>query len=77
DVARGAFTEALQLAAATSAAVAIGIAILSAVLLRPARSGAEREPRPDQELDEGAAGSDHGDKLPGPVATAAGRPERG
>ncbi len=77
DAARGAFTEALQLAAATSAAVAVGVAILSAVLLRRARTGAEREPRPGQELDEEAAGSDDGDDVPGPVATAAGRRERG
>jgi MFS transporter, DHA2 family, multidrug resistance protein len=44
DVARSAFTDALQLAAATSAVVAVGVAILAAVLLPRVRTGAEPEP---------------------------------
>lgn len=78
-MARRAFREALQLGAATSAAVAVGVAMLSAALLPRSAPGlgAEREPRPGLELDEEIAGGGDGDDVPGPVATAAGRPERG
>jgi hypothetical protein len=53
--------------------------MLSAVLLLRSAPGAraEREPRSGLELDEEAAGGGDGDDVPGPVATAAGRPERG
>ena len=49
DIARGAFVQGLHLAAGISAVVAIGAAILAAVLLRrvPARAGHERTPELD------------------------------
>ena len=43
DAAREAFTQSLQLTAATSAAIAVGIAILAAVMLRRVRSHVEPE----------------------------------
>jgi DHA2 family multidrug resistance protein-like MFS transporter len=43
DAARGAFTEALQLAATISAAVAVGAGILAVALLRGVRTGSEAE----------------------------------
>ena len=46
DVARQAFTQGLQLTFAVSAAVAIGIAILAAVLLRHVGAGSEPEEQP-------------------------------
>jgi DHA2 family multidrug resistance protein-like MFS transporter len=47
DAAREAFAQSLQLIAATSAAVAVGIAILAAVLLRRVRSHADPERQPN------------------------------
>jgi DHA2 family multidrug resistance protein-like MFS transporter len=51
DSARDAFTQGLQVTAAISAAVAVGMAILAAVLLRRVPPGPELEARvdPDQE----------------------------
>src|SRR5262249_40501213 len=43
DAAREAFVQGLQLAATTSALLALGIAVVAAIMLRPVRSGAEGE----------------------------------
>jgi len=56
DAARGAFTQGLQLTAAISAAVAVGIAILAAVLLRHVGAGSEPAEQPDPERQAMAAG---------------------
>jgi len=56
DAARTAFTSALQTAALTSAAIALGNAILVLVLLRNVRTGAETAQQPRLQR-EGAAPS--------------------
>jgi DHA2 family multidrug resistance protein-like MFS transporter len=48
---REAFTQALQAAALTSAAIALGIAVLVLVLLGNVRTGAETAGRPDRQPD--------------------------
>jgi len=65
DAAREAFTHSLQLTAVTSAAIAVGIAILAAVLLRGVKPHAEPERQPD--LDTGEAGAS---SAISPLATA-------
>ena len=62
DVAREAFTQALQLTAITSAAIVVGVAILAAVVLRDVQtdSGPEGQPEP--------SGAIAGGKVPGPSA---------
>ena len=56
DAAREAFTQGLHMAAAISAAAAIGVAILAAVLLRGVRAGHEPEGQPDPSQDGASAG---------------------
>jgi DHA2 family multidrug resistance protein-like MFS transporter len=58
EAAREAFTDALQLAAVSSAAVAMAVAVAVAVLLRHKRAGAEPEPRPTPEREQAAVPSD-------------------
>jgi len=70
EAAREAFTHSLQLTAATSAAVAVGIAILAAILLRRVRSHAEPERLPDLDPGEAVANSAGVEKVLGPIATA-------
>jgi DHA2 family multidrug resistance protein-like MFS transporter len=66
DAAREAFTQGLQLSAITSAAIVLGMALLTAVLLRrvSASSGPEGQPEPELE------GAIAGGKVLGPAAPA-------
>jgi DHA2 family multidrug resistance protein-like MFS transporter len=56
DAARQAFTQGLQLAFASSAAVAMSTAILAAALLRHVRPSSEPEEQPDPSQDQAGAG---------------------
>src|ERR671911_135295 len=66
DAAREAFTQGLQLAAVMSAAIVLGMAILTAVLLRHVRPGSEPEAQPEPE----PGGALAGGKVLGPAAPA-------
>jgi DHA2 family multidrug resistance protein-like MFS transporter len=59
DIARNAFVQGLHLAAAISAAVAIGAALMAVILLRRVPARSELEPQPDPEP-EGTAAADAG-----------------
>ena len=74
DVAREAFTQGLQLAAAISAGVALGVVILTVTLIRGAEPPSSSESEPDKEADRAAAGSGRGHKLPGPAVVQPGEP---
>ncbi|HEX5964234.1 MAG TPA: MFS transporter [Gemmatimonadales bacterium] len=62
DAAREAFTQALQLTAITSAAIVVGVAIITAVVLRDVRKGSGPEGQPEP------GGAIAGCKVPGPSA---------
>jgi DHA2 family multidrug resistance protein-like MFS transporter len=62
--AREAFTQALQLTAAISAAIVLGIAILAVALLRHMRTGSEPEGHPAPEPAEPPAGDRAGERSP-------------
>jgi MFS transporter, DHA2 family, multidrug resistance protein len=66
DAAREAFTQGLQLAAVMSAAIVLGMAILTAVLLRHVRPGSE----PEGQLEPEPGGALAGGKVLGPAAPA-------
>jgi DHA2 family multidrug resistance protein-like MFS transporter len=62
DAAREAFTQALQLTAITSAAIVVGVAIITAVVLRDVRKGSGPEGQPEP------GGAIAGCKVPSPSA---------
>jgi MFS transporter, DHA2 family, multidrug resistance protein len=66
DTAREAFTQGLQMSAITSATIVLGMAILTAVLLKHIRPGSEPERQPEPE----PAGAIAGGKVLGPAAPA-------
>jgi MFS transporter, DHA2 family, multidrug resistance protein len=66
DTAREAFTQGLQVSAITSATIVLGMAILTAVLLKHIRPGSEPECQPEPE----PGGAIAGGKVLGPAAPA-------
>jgi MFS transporter, DHA2 family, multidrug resistance protein len=66
DAAREAFTQGLQLSAITSAAIVLGMAVLTAVLLRNVSASSGPEGQPEPEL----GGAIAGGKVLGPAAPA-------
>jgi DHA2 family multidrug resistance protein-like MFS transporter len=74
DTAREAFTQGLHLTFAISAALAVGIAILAAVLLRGVRPGSQPEGQPGPRQEDGpCAGKVGAVKVPGHAAKAQAR----
>jgi DHA2 family multidrug resistance protein-like MFS transporter len=70
DTAREAFTQGLQLTFAVSAALAVGFAILVAVLLRGVRAGSQPQGQPGSRHDGPCAGKVGAVKVPGHAAEA-------
>jgi MFS transporter, DHA2 family, multidrug resistance protein len=73
DTAREAFTQGLHLTFAVSAALAVGIAILAAALLRGVRPGSQPQGQPGPRQDGPCAGKVGAVKVPGQVAEAQAR----
>ncbi len=71
DAARGAFTQALELNAAISAVVAVGLALGAAILLRRVRAGGDAEQQPPLQPEGAAAGSAGAEQVLGPAAAPA------